>query len=105
MSSHDDNMLCAAGTNTIIRHWDSFGRSLGYSLVGRDDLSAPNRQTTLAYDPATGRLASMQISSEQSNNPNNWLRKGQALLYKRNCICLNLEDGVVMKIPNGKQMH
>jgi len=67
----NETVIGVAGTNTIIRHWDSFGRSLGYSLVGRDDPIAPNRQTTLAYNPATGRLASMQIPSEQSNNPNN----------------------------------
>ena len=34
-------------------HWDVFDRSIGYSLNSV-------RQTTLAYDPATGRLASMR---------------------------------------------
>ena len=67
----NETVIGVAGTNTIIRHWDNYARSLGYSLVGRDDPIAPNRQNTLAYDPATGRLASMQIPSEQSNNPNN----------------------------------
>jgi len=67
----NETVIGVAGTNTIIRHWDSFGRSLGYSLVGRDDPIAPQRQSTLAYDPVTGRLASMQIQSEKSNNPNN----------------------------------
>ena len=39
-------------TNMIERFYDSFGRSLGYALNGV-------RQSTLAYDPATGRLATM----------------------------------------------
>ena len=67
----NETVIGVAGTNTIIRHWDNFGRSLGYSLVGLAVPSEPNRQSTLAYDPATGRLSSMQIPSEQSNNPDN----------------------------------
>jgi len=67
----NETVVGVAGTNTIIRHWDNYGRSLGYSLVGRVVPNEPHRQSTLAYDPATGRLASMQIPSEQSNNPNN----------------------------------
>ena len=67
----NETVVGVAGTNTIIRHWDNFGRSLGYSLVGRIAPCPQQRQTTLAYDPATGRLASIQIPSEQSNNPNN----------------------------------
>ena len=67
----NETVIGVAGTNTIIRHWDNFGRSLGYSLVGLAVPSEPNRQSTLAYDPATGRLASMQIPSEQSNNLDN----------------------------------
>jgi len=39
-------------TNVVSRFYDSFGRDAGYSLNGV-------RQSTLAYDPATGRLASM----------------------------------------------
>ena len=60
----NETVVGVAGTNTIERCYDSFGRSLGYALNGV-------RQSTLAYDPATGRLASMQVPSEQSNNPNN----------------------------------
>ena len=60
----NETVVGVAGTNTIERFYDNFGRSLGYSLNGV-------RQSTLAYDPATGRLASMQIPPEQSNNPNN----------------------------------
>ena len=58
-----------AGTNTIIRHWDNYGRSLGYSLdsmVGCAVPSAPQRQTTLSYDPATGRLATMLASGSET---------------------------------------
>ena len=67
----NETVVGVAGTNTIVRHWDSFGRATGYSLVGRVVPSAPQRQSTIAYDPATGRLATMQIPSDQSNNPNN----------------------------------
>jgi RHS repeat-associated protein len=67
----NETVIGVAGTTTIIRHWDSYGRSLGYSLVGLAVPNEPHRQSTLAYDPATGRLASMHIPSEQSNNPNN----------------------------------
>ena len=66
----NETVIGVAGTNTIIRHWDSFGRSLGYSLVGRDDHIAPQRQSTLAYDPATGRLASML--ADGSDTPFVW---------------------------------
>ena len=55
----NETVIGVAGTNTILRHWDSFGRSLGYSLVVHGDPIAPQRQSTLAYDPATGRLATM----------------------------------------------
>ncbi len=44
-----------AGTNSIDRFYDNFGRDTGYALNGV-------RQSTLAYDPATARLLSMQIS-------------------------------------------
>ena len=55
----NETVVGVAGTNTIIRHWDSVGRSTGYSLVGRAVPGAPQRQSTLAYVPATGRLAMM----------------------------------------------
>ena len=48
-----------AGTNIIIRHWDNFGRNAGYALNG-------TRQSTLAYDSATGRLASMLASGSET---------------------------------------
>ena len=56
--------VVAGVTNTIERFYDAFGRDAGYALNGV-------RQSTLAYDPATGRLATMQVPFEQSNNPNN----------------------------------
>lgn len=69
----NETVIGVAGTNTIIRHWDSFGRSLGYSLdstVGRAALCPPSRQSTLSYDPATGRLASML--ADGSDTPFVW---------------------------------
>ena len=49
----DETVIGVAGTNAIIRHWDNFGRNVGYALNGV-------RQSTLAYDPATARLLTMQ---------------------------------------------
>ncbi len=60
----NETVVGVAGTNTIDRYWDTFGRNAGYALNGA-------RQTILAYDLTTSRLASMQIPSEQSNDPNN----------------------------------
>ena len=57
-------VIGVAGTNTIERFYDAFGRDAGYALNY-------TRQSTLAYDPSTGRLASMQVPSDQSTNPNN----------------------------------
>ena len=51
----NETVVGVAGTNSIERFYDSFGRDAGYALNGA-------RQSTLAYDPATGRLASMQSS-------------------------------------------
>ena len=48
----NETVIGVAGTNTIIRYWDDFGRNAGYALNGV-------RQSTLSYDPATGRLATM----------------------------------------------
>ena len=59
----NETVTGVAGTNVITRYWDAFGRPLGYALNG-------GRQTTLAYDPATGRLASMLAAG--SNAPFVW---------------------------------
>ncbi len=48
----NETVIGVAGTNTIERFYDNFGRDAGYALNGV-------RQSTLAYDPATGRLATM----------------------------------------------
>ena len=52
-----------AGTNEIERFYDTFGRDEGYALNA-------TRQTTLAYDPATGRLATMLAAG--SETPFTW---------------------------------
>ncbi|MBQ6338829.1 MAG: zinc dependent phospholipase C family protein [Kiritimatiellae bacterium] len=59
-----ETVVGAAGTNTIERFYDAFGRDAGYALNG-------TRQSSLAYDPATGRLSSMEVPLGQSNNPDN----------------------------------
>ena len=58
----NETVVGVAGTNTIARFHDDFGRDAGYALNGI-------RQSTLAYDPATGRLATMEVLPEQSSNP------------------------------------
>ncbi len=55
----NETVIGVAGTNTIIRHWDNFGRNAGYALNG-------TRQSNLAYDPATGRLASMLAAGSET---------------------------------------
>ena len=54
----NETVVGVAGTNTIERYYDSVGRSLGYSLNGV-------LQSTLAYDPATGRLATMLANGSE----------------------------------------
>ena len=62
----NETVIGVAGTNTIIRHWDNYGRTTGYSLVGLADPCQPQRQSTLAYDPANGRLATMLASGSET---------------------------------------
>ena len=59
----NETVIGVAGTNTIERYYDSVGRSLGYALNGV-------RQSTFAYDPATGRFASMFAAG--SDRPFTW---------------------------------
>ena len=59
----NETVVGVAGTNTIERFYDTFGRDAGYALNGV-------RQSTLAYDPATGRLASMLAAG--SDTPFTW---------------------------------
>ena len=47
-----ETVIGVAGTNTIIRHWDNYGRSLGYALNGV-------RQSTLGYD-TVGRIVAVR---------------------------------------------
>ncbi len=37
-------------SKTLTRHWDAFGRNMGYSVDG-------DRKQSIAYDPATGRIS------------------------------------------------
>ena len=55
----NETAVGVAGTNTIERFSDSFGRDAGYALNGV-------RQSTLGYDPATGRLATMQSAGGET---------------------------------------
>ena len=59
----NETVIGVAGTNVIERFYDTFGRNAGYALNGV-------RLTTLAYDPATGRLVSMSVPTgeEESNH-------------------------------------
>ena len=59
----NETVVGVAGTNTIERFYDTFGRDAGYALNGI-------RQSTLAYDPATGRLVSMLANG--SDSPFTW---------------------------------
>ena len=52
-------VIGVAGTNVIERFYDIFGRDEGYALNA-------TRQTTLAYDPATGRLATMLADGSET---------------------------------------
>ena len=55
----NETVIGIAGTNTIERFYDTFGRDTGYALNGV-------RQSTLSYDPATGRLAAMQVAGSET---------------------------------------
>ena len=55
----NETVIGVAGTNIIERYYDTFGRNAGYALNGI-------RQTTLGYDPATGRLATMRTAERRS---------------------------------------
>ena len=59
----NETVVGVAGTNTIDHFYDAFGRDVGYALNGV-------RQSTLSYDPATGRIASMRTVG--SDTPFAW---------------------------------
>ena len=59
----NETVIGVAGTNTIERFYDNFGRDAGYALNGV-------RQSTLSYDSASGRLSTMLAAG--SNTPFTW---------------------------------
>ena len=59
----NETVIGVAGTNTIERFWDGYGRTAGYALNG-------TRQTTIGYDPATARIVSMLANG--SDIPFTW---------------------------------
>ena len=76
----------------------SVGRSLGYALNGV-------RQSTLAYDPATGRLASMLAAG--SDTPFTWSYLPgsdlkSSLAYGDSMVSVRMENGE-FRIKNGAQ--
>jgi RHS repeat-associated protein len=54
-SPTNETVIGVAGTNTIIRYWDEFGRTAGYSLNGI-------RQTIIGYEPDKGRISTIEIA-------------------------------------------
>ena len=55
--------FAALQTNVVERHYDRFGRPVGISLNGE-------RRTEIAYDEATGRIASMRVAG--ADEPFRW---------------------------------
>ena len=55
----NETVIGVAGTNTIIRYWDEFGRMVGYALNGI-------RQTIIGYEPDKGRISTMETPSVHS---------------------------------------
>ena len=60
----EETVVGVAGTNTIERFWDDFGRTAGYALNGI-------RQTTIGYEPDKGRISTMGIESLHSTTTTN----------------------------------
>ena len=63
VSLTNETVIGVAGTNTIERFYDAFGRDAGYALNGV-------RQTTFAYDLASARLSTMLAAG--SETPFEW---------------------------------
>ena len=59
----NETVIGVAGTNTIERFWDEYGRAAGYALNG-------TRQTTIGYDPEAARIESMLANG--SDTPFTW---------------------------------
>ena len=60
----NETVIGVAGTNTIERYWDEFGRTAGYALNGI-------RQTTICYEPDKGRISTMEIADNHSTTTTN----------------------------------
>ena len=58
----NETVIGVAGTNVLERFYDALGRNTGYALNGV-------RQTTLAYDPVTGRLVMMTTATGGAGVP------------------------------------
>ena len=58
----NETVVGVAGTNTIIRYWDDFGRTTGYTLNNA-------RQTTICYEPDKGRISTMETFPVHSPTP------------------------------------
>ena len=84
----NETVVGIAGTNTIERFWDDFGRTAGYAFNGI-------RQTTIGYEPDKGRISTMGIENLHSTTTTN--------LY--NCFKWTYLDGSDLKssltYPNG----
>ena len=57
----NETVVGVAGTNVLERFTDAFGRDAGYAHNGV-------RQTTLRYDPVTGRIAVMGVASADESD-------------------------------------
>ena len=60
----NETVVGVAGTNTIIRYWDDYGRTMGYALNG-------TRQTSIGYEPDKGRISTMGIENLHSTTTTN----------------------------------
>ena len=58
----NETVVGVAGTDTITRYWDEFGRTAGYALNG-------TRQTSIGYEPDKGRISTMETFSVHSPTP------------------------------------
>jgi YD repeat-containing protein len=60
----NETVVGVAGTNTIERFWDDFGRTMGYALNG-------TCQTSIGYEPDKGRISTMGIENIHSTTTTN----------------------------------
>ena len=89
----NETVIGVAGTNTIERFWDEYGRTAGYALSG-------TRQTTIGYDSATARIETMQV--HESTEPN---LNSPTPTQNSNCFVWSYLPGTDLKsalaYPNG----